>query len=67
MIKKEEKKVRLMKETIPFYLSKFDKHLSENGGYSVGSDVSILNSFRITNICETKFVHFVFVVQLFLN
>lgn len=41
-IKKEEKKVRLMRETIPFYLSKFEKHLSENNGFSVGSDVSKL-------------------------
>ncbi|XP_049818818.1 glutathione S-transferase isoform X2 [Aethina tumida] len=40
VIKKEEKKARLMRETIPFYLSKFEKHLSENGGYSVGNDIA---------------------------
>ncbi|KAJ8948970.1 hypothetical protein NQ318_022994 [Aromia moschata] len=39
-IKKEEKKAILLKETIPFYLSRFDKHLSENNGYLVGSEVS---------------------------
>jgi hypothetical protein len=39
-IKKEEKKARLMKETIPFYLSKFEKILSENNGFSVGNEVS---------------------------
>lgn len=38
-IKKEEKKARLMRETIPFYLSKFEKMLSENNGFSVGSEV----------------------------
>ncbi|EFA00065.1 glutathione S-transferase [Tribolium castaneum] len=39
-IKKEEKKARLMKETIPFYLSKFEKILSENNGFSVGSEIT---------------------------
>ncbi|XP_044269049.1 glutathione S-transferase-like [Tribolium madens] len=39
-IKKEEKKARLMKETIPFYLSKFEKMLSENNGFSVGSEIT---------------------------
>lgn len=43
-IKKEEKKARLMRETIPFYLSKFEKILSENNGFSVGSDVSNVSS-----------------------
>ncbi|KAJ8924704.1 hypothetical protein NQ315_000855 [Exocentrus adspersus] len=39
-IKKEEKKAKLMKETIPFYLSKFEKHLSENNGLLVGSEIT---------------------------
>lgn len=38
--KKEEKKAKLMRETIPFYLSKFEKMLRENNGFSVGSEVS---------------------------
>lgn len=41
VIKKEEMKTKIMKETIPFYLSKFEKIVSENNGYSVGSSVSI--------------------------
>lgn len=39
-IKKEEKKAKLMMDTIPFYLAKFEKIVSENNGYSVGSGVS---------------------------
>lgn len=42
-VKKEEKKTKLMRETIPFYLSKFEKHMAENNGFSVGSEVFILN------------------------
>jgi glutathione S-transferase len=38
--KKEEKKIVLMKEKIPFYLSKFEKVVAENRGYSVGNTVS---------------------------
>lgn len=34
--KKEEKKARLIKETIPFYLNKFEQTVAENDGYSVG-------------------------------
>ncbi|KAJ9598227.1 hypothetical protein L9F63_011048, partial [Diploptera punctata] len=33
----QEKKIILMKEKIPFYLNKFEKVVSENGGFSVGS------------------------------
>lgn len=40
-IKKEERKAKLMKETIPFYLAKFEKIVSENNGFSVGTSVSI--------------------------
>jgi glutathione S-transferase len=38
--KKEEKKIVLMKEKIPFYLNKFEKVVAENRGYSVGNAVS---------------------------
>ncbi|KDR10710.1 glutathione S-transferase-like [Zootermopsis nevadensis] len=34
--KKEERKIVLMKEKIPFYLNKFEKVVTENRGYSVG-------------------------------
>lgn len=40
LFKKEEKKAKLLKETIPFYLNKFEKTVGENGGYAVGSTVS---------------------------
>ncbi|CAD6209026.1 GSCOCT00003673001.2-RA-CDS [Cotesia congregata] len=36
-LKKEEKKVKLLKETIPFYLNKFEQTIVENGGFAVGS------------------------------
>lgn len=39
-LKKEERKQKLLKETIPFYLDKFEKVIVENGGYSVGGNVS---------------------------
>ncbi|XP_076659485.1 glutathione S-transferase-like isoform X2 [Halictus rubicundus] len=35
--KKEEKKAKLLRETIPFYLKKFEQTVGENGGYTVGS------------------------------
>ncbi|XP_020280143.1 glutathione S-transferase-like [Pseudomyrmex gracilis] len=35
--KKEEKKARLLRETIPFYLNKFEQTVADNGGYAVGS------------------------------
>lgn len=37
--KKEEKKAKLLKETIPFYLNKFEQTVGENGGYTVASTV----------------------------
>ncbi|XP_076239033.1 glutathione S-transferase-like [Calliopsis andreniformis] len=37
LYKKEEKKAKLLKETIPFYLNKFEQTVGENGGYTVGS------------------------------
>lgn len=50
VIKKEERKAKLMRETIPFYLAKFEKIVSENNGYSVGSSVSYIKkkeSFKL--------------------
>jgi glutathione S-transferase len=44
--KKEEKKVVLMKEKIPFYLSKFEKVVTENRGFSVGGAVSVYESIN---------------------
>lgn len=40
-IKKEERKAKLMRETIPFYLQKFENIVGDNNGYSVGNDVSL--------------------------
>lgn len=39
-IKKEERKAKLMRETIPFYLTKFERVVANNNGLSVGTDVS---------------------------
>ncbi|XP_076272492.1 glutathione S-transferase-like isoform X3 [Rhynchophorus ferrugineus] len=39
-IKREELRARVTKEELPFYLSKFEKIVKDNGGYSVGSDVT---------------------------
>ncbi|XP_018336155.1 glutathione S-transferase [Agrilus planipennis] len=39
-VKKEELKVKLMREIIPFYLAKFEKIVSENNGHCVGSNVT---------------------------
>lgn len=38
-VKKEERKVVLMKETIPFYMKKFETILNDNNGFSVGNTV----------------------------
>lgn len=38
--KKEDKKIKLMKETIPFYLNKFEQTIAENDGYAVGSNTT---------------------------
>lgn len=32
--------MKLLKETIPFYLNKFEQIISENGSYTVGTTVS---------------------------
>lgn len=40
LFKKKEKKMKLLKETIPFYLNKFEQIISENGSYTVGTTVS---------------------------
>lgn len=50
VFKKEEKKAKLLRETIPFYLKKFEQTVGENGGYTVGS--------------TTTWTDFVFVVAL---
>lgn len=39
-IKKEERKATLLKDTIPFYLKRFEKAVAENGGFAVGNAVS---------------------------
>ncbi|XP_050294591.1 glutathione S-transferase-like isoform X2 [Anthonomus grandis grandis] len=39
-IKREEIRARVTKEELPFYLSKFEKIVKDNGGYSVGNDVT---------------------------
>ncbi|XP_022915698.1 glutathione S-transferase-like [Onthophagus taurus] len=39
-IKREERKVKLMMETIPFYLSKFESIVAKNNGYSVGDGIT---------------------------
>lgn len=38
-IKREELRARLTKEELPFYLSKFETIVNDNGGFSVGDDV----------------------------
>ncbi|CAG9767959.1 unnamed protein product [Ceutorhynchus assimilis] len=37
-IKREEVRAKVTKEELPFYLSKFEKTVKENGGFSVGND-----------------------------
>nr|CAD7400451.1 unnamed protein product [Timema cristinae] len=39
-VKKEEKKHILIKETIPYYLKKFENVLNENNGFFVGGAVT---------------------------
>jgi len=39
-IKREEIRARVMKEELPFYLSKFEKIVTENGGFTVGDDIT---------------------------
>ncbi|KAI7815611.1 glutathione S-transferase [Rhyzopertha dominica] len=39
-IRREENKAKLMRETIPFYLAKFEKIISENNGLSVGTNIT---------------------------
>lgn len=39
-VKKEERKVVLMKETIPFYMKKFETILNDNNGFSVGKSIT---------------------------
>ncbi|XP_001603942.1 glutathione S-transferase isoform X2 [Nasonia vitripennis] len=37
LFKKEEKKAKFVKETIPFFLNKFEQTIGQNDGYAVGS------------------------------
>lgn len=39
---KAEKHVVLMKETVPFYLEKFEKIVAENNGFFVNGQVMVL-------------------------
>ncbi|CAB0039887.1 unnamed protein product [Trichogramma brassicae] len=39
LFKKEEKKAKFVKETIPFFLNKFEKTIGSNGGFAVGSSM----------------------------
>uniref|UniRef100_A0A1B6LDT5 glutathione transferase n=1 Tax=Graphocephala atropunctata TaxID=36148 RepID=A0A1B6LDT5_9HEMI len=39
-IKKEERKTTLLKDTIPFYLKRFEKAIAENGGFAVGGSIT---------------------------
>ncbi|XP_075216973.1 glutathione S-transferase-like [Lycorma delicatula] len=39
-IQKEEKKVTLLKDTIPFYLHRFEKTVAQNNGFSVGNSIT---------------------------
>lgn len=59
-IKKEERKVKLMRETIPFYLRKFEKVVADNGGYSVGTDVRFF--FRLSFLFS---IYFFYMISLF--
>lgn len=49
LFKKEEKKAKLLKETIPFYLNKFEQTVAENGGYAVGSTVKRISNLLIVS------------------
>ncbi|XP_043271486.1 glutathione S-transferase-like [Venturia canescens] len=40
LFKKEERKVKLLRETIPFYLNKFEQTIKENDGFAVGSNTT---------------------------
>lgn len=52
-LKKEERKAKLMKETIPFYLAKFERVIANNNGLSVGTDVSS-NTAKYKNKSSTN-------------
>lgn len=47
-----------MRETIPFYLQKFEKIVADNHGYSVGNNVSTLTTkIIILDSCKCKEFH----------
>jgi len=39
---KDEKHAVLMKETVPFYMGKFEKKVAENNGYFVNGKVMLI-------------------------
>ena len=41
LFKKEEKKAKFVRETVPFFLNKYEATIGKNGGYAVGSSVSL--------------------------
>ncbi|KAK7791572.1 hypothetical protein R5R35_002862 [Gryllus longicercus] len=59
---KVQKKEKLMKETIPFYLTRLDKQVEENGGYFVNKKLSWADLYfaAFAEVCigilETDFV-----------
>lgn len=57
LFKKEEKKAKLLKETIPFYLNKFEQTVAENGGYAVGSTVKGISNLSIISRTQSLFFY----------
>lgn len=48
----------MLKETIPFYLNKFEQTVAENGGYAVGSTVKRnlnYNDLAFIRVCLIKY------------
>jgi len=42
----------LIKETLPYYLPKFDAIVKENGGYFVGGKVRLLLGCKVSYKCS---------------
>lgn len=53
-VKKEEKKAKLLRESIPIYLNKFERIVAENGGYTVGSTVSVSMAIFMHNFLLSR-------------
>ena len=61
-LKKEEKKIILMKETIPFYMNKFEDIISKNNGFSVGESVRLFPLLLPhLHLPQTTLHHFTFI------